>query len=275
MVNKRIMFVVLILLVMFVAGCGKINVFEGIAGGTESTSSDANENANRMVDNGDYNAAITVTTGVISSNTSTADEQREAYAIRGEATLGQSGVNAGAMISTLTNTANADVQGNLNLLNTIVASTTIAQITGAADDLLRALTANLTLKTSVASVSEINIDNLSDRQLLAGFACALAAAKLIVEGFDENGDKTLTAAADFNNGDTTNRSADWLSCTSTSGYHASFYMIKAAEFLGAAIANEDFTVEDIVSNVRDSINSIDALANSNTLTNAYLVQYLL
>ena len=270
--KKNLVFVIgsLLALSIILGGCGRANLLSGLAGSGTTSGSGSNDTASIYLDNGDYNSAITEASSVISGNYS-ADEIREAYALRGEARLGLANVKAASIISSLTNTANASSSGNLNLLNSIVQNVATADITNAADDLLRALTSNMTLKQSnFQPQATFDLSNLSDRQFLAGLACALAASKLVVNKFDTDDDKKLEAAVDFADPDLP-RSNDWASCTSVSGVHVRQYILKATEYLSAAISNNDFTVTDTVNQVKAKIDIIDSSSNSNLLTNAVLV----
>jgi len=259
------------LLLILITGCGKTNLFEGIAGGQESSPEDANANASRQLDNGEYSSAISSSTSVIDNSGATTEQKREAYALRGEAKLGNSGVEAGTLVARLSD-SNTDYEGSVNLINSLVQNVTTSDISSAADDFLIALTENLTLRVIPGS-TDVDLDNLSDRQLLAGFACALAAARLIVTNFDTNGDDTLSST-DFSPG-STNRSTDWTNSVSSSGQHAGDYIVKAVQYLGDAITNADFSVDDTVNTVRTIIDQVDTAANASTLTNSDLQSQLL
>jgi len=225
-----------------------------------------------LLDEGDYSEVIDLATSIISGDATVAEKQ-EAYALRAEAKLGDSGINVTSLISTLTNTENINSEGNVNYLNTIINMDKEAEdLTSCADDFFQAFTPINIPKILPATTYSADLTNLADRQLLAGIACAMAATKLIVEKFDLDGDNVLEADDDFNNGDSTPRGTDWLNCVSASGKHATDYILEAVEFLTVAITNEDFTVEEVVSEVKTALDQLNSNAQLNgSPTNAEIV----
>lgn len=211
-----------VIVIASLSGCGTANLFSGLAksGAVTSTAS-----AQTALDNGDYSKAKEEAAALISS--SDPEVQKVGRLVSAEATLGSEGVSMTKIVASIEAISQSG-GSDLSSLQKTVPSTINA--------------------TAVADAAYAIIDTGTtdeDKKTTAGIAAGVAAAAVVTNTFDYNGDGTVDDA-DFVIGSKTNAKTGATTTVSAAKVTADWVALNDKDKDGTIEAGEKGSVTDLI-----------------------------
>ena len=242
------------------SGCGTSNLFSSLSG---TSTLDTSASAQNALDNGDFAKAKAEAAKLVSS--SDADAQKIGHIVSAEATFGEQGVSVTKIVSSLEAVTKSGASDLASLQKVVPSNVNATAVAGAAYEILDTGTTD------------------KDKKTTAGIAAGIAAAVIVTNKFDYNGDGVVddkdfaTSVTNTSTGQTTTVTAakvtaDWIAINNPSGSGTLEASSKGSvsDLISKALTNAGDTLggdsKDNLTTVDSSIKDINSQIAAGTLT---------